>query len=89
MRYQLGDVDGSRRISKCGDCDRRRLLLSAGFSLISQVRHVAPFRSWAERLSERKGIKHAADAAARKLSVIMLRIWRNGTTFHWTKEVQA
>lgn len=88
-RYQSGDTDWSGRISKCGDRDLRRLLYSAGFSLISQVRRFSPLRAWAVRLSERKGVRHAAVATARKLSVIMLRIWRDGTTFHWTKEVQA
>lgn len=88
-RYQSGDTDWSGRISKCGDRDLRRLLYAAGFTLISQVRRSSPLRSWAVRLSERKGIKHAAVAAARKLAVIMLRIWRDGTTFHATKEVKA
>lgn len=88
-RYQSGDTDWSGRISKCGDRDLRRLLYAAGFTLISQVRRASPLRAWAVRLSERKGIKHAAVAAARKLAVIMLRIWRDGTTFHAAKEVQA
>lgn len=88
-RYQSGDTDWSGRISKCGDRDLRRLLYAAGFTLISQVRRASPLRAWAVRLSERKGIKHAAVAAARKLAVIMLRIWRDGTTFHATREVRA
>ena len=88
-RYQSGDTDWSGRISKCGDRDLRRLLYAAGFTLISQVRRASPLRAWAVRLSERKGIKHAAVAAARKLAVIMLRIWRDGTTFRQTKEVEA
>ena len=25
-------------------------------------------------------------AAARKIAVVMLRLWRDGTTFAWTKE---
>ena len=32
------------------------------------------------------GIKKALVATARKLAVIMTRIWRDGTTFAWTKE---
>ena len=43
-------------------------------------------RSWAVRLSARKGFKLAAVATARKLAVIMHRIWRDGTTFQWTRE---
>lgn len=88
-RYQSGDTDWSGRISKCGDRDLRRLLYAAGFTLISQVRCASSLRAWTVRLSERRGIKHAAVAAARKLAVIMLRIWRDGTTFKATKEVQA
>jgi transposase len=88
-RYQSGDTDWSGRISKCGDRDLRRLLYSAGFTLISQVRRFSPLRAWGVRLSERKGIRHAAVAAARKIAVIMLRIWRDGTTFQWVKEVRA
>ena len=53
------------------------------------MRRFSPLRAWAVRLSERKGIKHAAVDAARKIAVIMLRIWRYGTTFHATKEVNA
>ena len=34
----------------------------------------------------RKGFKKAAVAAARKIAVVMLRLWRDGTTFAWTKE---
>lgn len=88
-RYQSGDTDRSGRIRKCGDRDLRRLPDAAGFTPISQVRQLSPLRTWAVRLSERKGIKHAAVAAARKLAVIMLRIWRDGTTFQATKEGQA
>ncbi|MEM8713293.1 MAG: enoyl-CoA hydratase-related protein [Planctomycetota bacterium] len=87
--HQSGDTDWFVRISKCGDRDLRRLLYASGFTLISQVRRSSPLLAWAVRLSARKGIKHAAVAAARKLAVIMLRIWRDGTTFKATKEVQA
>lgn len=85
-RHQSGDTDWSGRISKCGDRDLRRLLYSAATTLISQVRRFSPLRSWAVRLSARKGFKLAAVATARKLAVIMHRIWRDGTTFQWTRE---
>jgi hypothetical protein len=38
------------------------------------------------RLAARKGFKKAAVAAARKIAVVMLRLWRDGTTFAWTKQ---
>ncbi len=38
------------------------------------------------RLAEKKGLKKATVATARKLAVILTRIWRDGTVFAWTKE---
>ena len=37
-RHQSGEVDWSGKISKCGDCDMRRLLYSAASTLISCTR---------------------------------------------------
>jgi transposase len=85
-RYQSGEIDRSGRISKCGDAEMRRLLVSAATSLMTQVKRFSPFKSWAIRLSARKGIKKAAVATARKLAVILHAIWRDGTEFTWTKE---
>ena len=88
-RYQSRDMDCSGRIRKCGDRDLRRLLCAVGFTLISQVQRASSLQAWAARLSERKGIKYAAIAAARNLAVIMQKIWRDGTTCPAAKAVQA
>jgi transposase len=85
-RYQSGEIDRSGRISKCGDAEMRRLLVSAATSLMTQVKRFSPLKSWAIRLSARKGFKKAAVATARKLAVILHAIWRDGTEFTWTKE---
>ena len=85
-RYQSGEIDRSGRISKCGDAEMRRLLVSAATSLMTQVRRFSPLKSWAIRLSARKGFKKAAVATARKIAVILHAIWRDGTEFTWTKE---
>lgn len=78
-RYQSGEIDRSGRISKCGDAEMRRLLVSAATSLITQVRRYSPLKSWAIRLSARKGFKKAAVATASKIAVILHAIWRDGT----------
>jgi transposase len=85
-RHQSGEVDWSGRISKCGDRDLRRLLYSAATTLITQVRKTSPLRTWALRLQERKGFKKAAVATSRKLAVVMMCIWRDGTIFDPTQE---
>jgi len=85
-RYQSGEIERSGRISKCGDAEMRCLLVSAATSLMTQVRRFSPLKSWAIRLSARKGFKKAAVATARKIAVILHAIWRDGTEFNWTKE---
>ena len=85
-RYQSGEMDYSGRISKRGDSAMRALLYEAASALITRVRRFSPLKSWAVRLAARKGFKKAAVATARKIAVVMLRLWRDGTTFAWTKE---
>ena len=85
-RYQSGEIDYSGRISKRGDGTMRALLFEAANVLITRVRRFSPLKAWAVRLAARKGFKKAAVAAARKIAVVMLRLWRDGTTFAWSKE---
>lgn len=85
-RHQSGEIDYSGRISKRGDGAMRALLYEAASVLINRVQRFSPLKAWAVRLAARKGFKKAAVAAARKIAVIMLRLWRDGTTFAWTRE---
>ena len=85
-RYQSGETDWSGRISKRGDGAMRKLLYEAANILIQRVARFSPLKAWAMRLVARRGMKKAIVATARKLAVIMTRIWRDGTTFAWTKE---
>jgi transposase len=85
-RYQSGEMDYSGRISKRGDSAMRKLLYEAGNILITRVRRFSCLKAWAVRLAARKGHKKAAVAAARKIAVVMLRLWRDGTTFVPGKE---
>jgi hypothetical protein len=40
-------------------------------------------------VSGRRGLKRAIVAVARRLAVILHRMWLDGTEFRWTKEVSA
>ena len=50
--------------------------------------HVAQvwLKSWAMQIARRRGMKKAIVALARRLAVIMHRIWVDGTEFRWTRE---
>lgn len=85
-RHQSGEMDYSGRVSRRGDATLRRLLYEAASTLISRVKRFSSLKSWAVKLAARKGFKKAAVATARKLAVLMLALWKNGTEFGRHKE---
>ena len=46
-------------------------------------------KAWAMQIARRRGMKKAIVALARRLAVIMHRIWVDGTEFRWTREQAA
>ena len=46
-------------------------------------------KAWAMQVARRCGMKKAIVALARRLAVIMHRIWTDGTEFCWTREAAA
>jgi transposase len=85
-RYQSGEVDLAGRISKCGDGFARTCLYEAAGVLLTRVERWSPLKAWGVRLMKRIGTTKAKVAVARKLAVILHRIWTDGTEFWWTKE---
>lgn len=80
-RHQSGRVDYSGRISRMGDAGLRRLLyLSAQTILRGGPRD--PLSAWALRVARRRGRKRAALALARKLAVVLHRMWLEGRPYH-------
>jgi transposase len=89
-RYASGEVDWTGRISKCGDAMVRSYLFEAAGVLLTRVPQWCKLKAWGHRLWKRIGFKKAKIAVARKLAVILHRMWRDGTDFIWSdKEVAA
>ena len=80
-RYQSGDVDRAGSISKNGDRLLRSYLFEAANVVLTRSRSDCAVRSWGLRVAKRSGPRKAKVAVARKLAVIMLRIWLDETTF--------
>jgi len=80
-RYQSGEVDYAGRITRRGDSMLRTLLFEAASSLITRASGGGALREWALRLRARVGHKKASVALARKLGVILHRMWVDGTKF--------
>ena len=82
-RYQSGEVDRKGRISKCGDAMARSYLYEAANIILTRVGRWSKLKAWGMRIMKRSGAKKAKVAMARKLAVIMHRMWMDGTAFIW------
>lgn len=85
-RHQTGELDYTGRISKQGDKVVRSYLFEAAGLLLTRLRRPCWLKSWGQQLRERLGFKKAAVAVARKLAVILHRIWIDGSCFDWTRQ---
>ena len=74
------------RISKCGDTMLRSYLFEAAGVLLTRVHKWCALKAWGHRLWKRIGLKKAKVAVARKLAVILHRMWIDETDFRWGKE---
>jgi transposase len=80
-RYQSGEHDNPGRISKAGDRDVRAALYAAANALLMRTMAGSQIKSWGMRLMRTKGRRRAVVAVARKLAVLMHRMWIDGTEF--------
>jgi transposase len=88
-RHASGEVDWSGRISKCGDAMLRMYLFEAAGVLLTRVPKWSALKAWGIRLAKRNGLRKAKVAVARKLAVILHRMWIDETEFNWSKKEAA
>ena len=88
-RDQSGERDRPGAISRCGDEMMRMMLYEAAQSMLVHVKKWSWLKAWAMQIARRRGMKKAIVALARRLAVIMHRIWVDGTEFRWTREAAA
>jgi transposase len=84
-RYQSGETDVQGRISRCGDELARTALYEAAHSLLIRGTKWSASRAWGMQVAKRRGMARARVAVARKLAVILHRMWSGGSEFRWTK----
>ncbi len=88
-KYKSGENDRTGAISRCGDEMMRMMLYEAAQSMLVRAAKWSWLKAWAMKIARRRGMKKAIVALARRLAVIMHRIWVDGTDFRWTREVAA
>jgi len=83
-RDQSGDMDKQLRITKCGNKYLRKLLVNAAHYILGAFGPDCELRRFGERIAQRGGKiakKRAAIAVARKLAVLMHRLWVTGEEY--------
>jgi len=88
-KHQSGESDYTGAISKCGDEMMRVMLYEAAQIMLTRTIKWSWLKAWAMRIARRRGMKKAIVALARRLAVIMHRIWVDGTEFRWTRQEAA
>ena len=88
-KYQSGESDYTGGISKCGDEMMRVMLYEAAQILLTRSAKWSWLKAWAMTIASRRGLKKAIVALARRLAVVMHRIWVDGTEFRWTRHEAA
>ncbi len=78
---QSGETERRGRISKEGDHLMRWLLVEAAHILLSHYRGDNALKAWGKRIEQRKGPAKAKVAVARKLAMILHRMWLTNTPF--------
>jgi transposase len=83
-RAQSGALEKQLRISKAGDAYLRRLLVSCAHYILGRYGRDSALRLWGLSLAERgggNGRKRAVVALARKLAVVLHRLWLSGESY--------
>ena len=85
-RYASGETDRTGRISKCGDSMLRCYLFEAANVLLTRVARWSALKAWGMRIAKRTSLNKARVAVARKLAVVLHRMWIDGTEFRWSAQ---
>ena len=88
-RFQSGEKDNPGRISHAGDSDVRATLYAAANAMLMRSIAWSSLKAWGMRLMKTKGRRRAIVAVARKLAVVLHRMWADGTEFRHGSEAAA
>jgi transposase len=85
-RYQSGETNFAGGVSKCGDALLRTMLYEAAQVLLTHGSKWSWLKARGVRVAQRRGMRRAIVAVARRLAVVLHRMWVDGREFRWSKE---
>lgn len=81
-----GEREHTGAITRCGDAMMRSLLFEAANALLTRTRKSFALKRWGLGIAARRGMNRARVAVARRLAVILHRMWVDGTDFRLQPE---
>lgn len=83
-RNQSGERDHMGGISKAGDPMLRGALYEAANSVLGRLKRDCALKTWGRMIAKIRGAKRARVAVARKLAILLHKLWTSETEFLWT-----
>ncbi len=87
-REQSGERDIIGQVSRAGDIGLRTALYQAATVMLHRGRKNW-LTAWALNVAKRRGKKRATVALARRIGVVLHRMWKDGTDFRFTRDEAA
>ena len=69
-----------------GDALLRTMLYEAAHALLTRGAKWSWLKAWGVRVAQRRGMRRAIVAVARRLAVVLHRMWVDGSEFRWSKD---
>ena len=88
-KYQSGETDVTGGISKVGDAMVRAALYEAANVMLTRAGWFSTLKRWALEVAQRRGMRRAKVALARKLATVLHRLWVDGSEFRFGKQAAA
>ncbi len=85
-KYQSGETDIDGGISRVGDAMVRTALYEAAHIILTRATRFSAMKRWAMEVAKRRGMKRAKVALARKLAMVLHRMWVDASEFRWSKD---
>lgn len=85
-KYQSGETDIDGGISRVGDAMVRTALYEAAHIILTRATRFSALKRWAMDVAKRRGMKRAKVALARKLAMVLHRMWVDASEFRWSKD---
>jgi transposase len=88
-KYQSGETDVTGGISKVGDAMVRTALYEAANVMLTRSGKFSALKRWALGVAQRRGVRRAEVALARKLAAVLHRLWVDRSEFRFGEEAAA